>query len=429
MSFQAATIILRARPYAEPAGRLLLLPLLPHNPPVKDLPCEVWSVIFTFALLDGNSNDAWRWSLSTICKAFKEAVLPLLYMSIRISQMSMLEKFDQHLHAADQKWDSIRRISYSAPGRWVQYLDLSGLAFTGQFQALQLDSILVNLFPLLPFLAHFGVNPSFILSKRALSSLGDRREAVNLRFLRGLSYVRPPSSLPDEDPFVNLMRQCPKLEYIEIVGQGLDPAEMEFNFTNLDVPSMETIKPLHLPKLHTLTLLSMHASPLMLALIYSQLPSLQKLTVTPYDDIPFPASLVSKLISTHAGTLRSLILFSPKSWPTRLHPSPDMLLETSKFLRHLSLEMPLPALVLSEAHSLQILSIPRPNSDFWRILERLFPKLPQLAVVRIRDVRWLRKGMTSMAQGAGVQGEMKEWQRRLARRRVRLVDADWNENE
>jgi hypothetical protein len=40
-------------------------------------------------------------------------------------------------------------------------------------------------------------------------------------------------------------------------------------------------------------------------------------------------------------------------------------------------------------------------------------------------VRWLRHGMNSHAQEAGIQGEMKAWERRLARRGIRLLDDNW----
>jgi len=85
----------------------------------------------------------------------------------------------------------------------------------------------------------------------------------------------------------------------------------------------------------------------------------------------------------------------------------------------------LPNLTLTEDHHLKTLSIPRPKGDFWPVLERLLSHLPDLAVVRARDVRWVRQGISARAQEAGVQGEMKEWQRRLARRHIRVVDADW----
>ncbi|KAF9486337.1 hypothetical protein BDN70DRAFT_869829 [Pholiota conissans] len=435
-SIDTTVILLRPRPYAKSSGTLLLLPLLPHRKPLKSLPSEIWTEIFGFAFKSCATGYEsarfiyrWAWSSITICKAFSEIVLPLLYSSVQISQDYTLVRFYNRLHIADQKWDSIRRIPYSSPGRWVQKLDLSELVFEGQPQALSLDSHLTQLFPLVPFLTSLSVNPSFVLSRRALYSLAQREGSVNLRSISGLSYLPPPTPIPDEDPFVQLLRNSPNLETFVVVGQGLDPTELEFNFPGLsyEMPSISEFRPLRLTKLRTLTILSLHSSPLVLALLHSPLPGLKKLTVTPYDDIPYPASLISEFIKIHGAGLSSLLLFTPKSWPTRLHPSPSGILVHCPNLNHLSLESPLPSLTLTERHQLRILSIPRPKADFWRELETLFHRLPGLAILRIRDIRWLRKGVSTMAQGAGVQGEMLEWKRRLERRRILLVDADWRD--
>ncbi|KAF5384992.1 hypothetical protein D9615_001181 [Tricholomella constricta] len=420
------SILLSPRPYAQFSGKLLLLPLLPSPKPLKPLPTEIWSEIVAYVLLfEGTTGVAG--TLLRICKGFTRIALPLVYACVTIPTFVSLERFQQRLHSAEQKWDSIRRIPYSTPGRWVQALDLSKLAFSGQAQALQFDSILTKLFPLVPFLAHLSMNPSFVLSRRAMVALGERDGAINLRSLEGISYIPGRMALWEYDPLLQLLRQCVNLEEFDVIGQGPDPAELEFTFQDSDDLPPGSFRPLHLPNLHTITLLSMHSSPLMMALLFSPLPSLRKITLTPYDDIPYPSSLVSQFISVHGETLRSLLLFTPKAWPTRLHPSPSTLLETCPNLRHLSLENPLPPLNFSGHHSLQIISIPRPNDSFWRGLEKILPQLPRLSVLRTRDVRWLRKGMNTIAQGAGVQGEMKEWRKRLGRNGIRLVDADWSD--
>lgn len=302
-------------------------------------------------------------------------------------------------------------------------------------QTLQLDSILTQLFPLIPCLQRLSINPSFTPSRRALLSLAHREGSINLRTLEGFQYARAISPIPDEDPFVQLLRHCPNIEELDITGQGIDPTELELT---LEQPSTDdnphaftlaatSFTPLNLPKLRMLTLLSMHHSPLMLALLLSPLPALMKLTMTPYDDIPFPISLSSQFIATHGLNLQSLLLYTPKSWPTRLHPSPSNLLSSCPKLRHLSLEKPLPQLELFETHPLQILSIPRPSIDFWPALENLFPMLPHLHVLRAREVKKLQKGLSSRAQQAGFQGEVQVWKRRLLRRGVRVLDTEWNE--
>ncbi|KAG6842421.1 hypothetical protein C0991_007551 [Blastosporella zonata] len=419
------SILLSPRPYAQLSGKLLLLPLLPSPRSLKPLPSEVWSEIVAYVLLsEGTAGVAGN--LLRICKGFTEIALPLVYARVNIPNILSLERFQRRLHLAEQKWDSLRRIPYSTPGRWVQDLNLSQLTLTGQAQALQFDSILTVLFPLVPFLAHLSLNHSIILSRRAMASLGEREEAINLRSLQGIGYTSGHMASWDHDPFIRLLRNCVNLEELDMVCLE-DPAELEFNAQDVGEFPPQSSQPLNLPKLRTLSLLSMFSSPLMMALLFSPLPSLRKVTLTPYDDIPYPSSIVSKFISVHGESLQSLLLFTPKSWPTRLHPSPSTLLETSPHLRHLSLENPIPAISLTGSHPLQILSIPRPIAGLWQILEALLRHLPQLSVIRIRDVRWLRKGMNSRAQEAGVQGEMREWRKRLKRRGIRLLDADWSD--
>ncbi|KAG5639562.1 hypothetical protein H0H81_012233 [Sphagnurus paluster] len=420
------SILLSPRPYAQFSGKLLLLPLLPSPKRLKPLPSEIWSEIVAYVLLSEGTPGIAA-TLLRICKGFTEIALPLVYAYVTLPTVASLERFHMRLHLAEQKWDSIRRIPYSTPGRWVQTLDLSKLTFTGQAQALQYDSILTKLFPLVPFLARLVMNPSFVLSRRAMESLGDRESVLNLRALEGISHDPGHMASWDQDPFIRLLRRCENLEELHVIGQGLDPTELEFTFPdNEDFPS-ESFQPLELSKLRTITLLSMHTSPLMMVLLFSELPSLRKLTLTPYDDIPYPSSLVSHFIVIHGENLRSLLLFTPKSWPTRLHPSPYTLLDTCPNLRHLSLEYPLPGLRFSGHRTLRILSIPRPDADFWKIIERLLPQLPHLCALRIRDVRWLRKGMNSIAQTAGIQGQMREWRKRLARKGIQLLDADWSD--
>ena len=80
-------------------------------------------------------------------------------------------------------------------------------------------------------------------------------------------------------------------------------------------------------------------------------------------------------------------------------------------------------------HPLRVLTIPRPSARFLREVEAMLPRLPTLAIVRARSVRWLCAGVSRKALKAGVQGEMHEWRRRFARRGVRLVGGDWRDPE
>ncbi|KAG8219612.1 hypothetical protein J3R82DRAFT_566 [Butyriboletus roseoflavus] len=302
-------------------------------------------------------------------------------------------------------------------------------------QGFVIDSLLTTLFPLIPFLENLTLSPVVPLSRRALASLTNRDGSSNLRTLGGVCYIATFSSAicVDEDPLVQLLRMCHQLEHLEVIGSDMEPADAEPSSQEaVEIPST-TVK-LDLPRLHTLTLLSMPSSSLVHALLNAALPRLRTLCLTPYEDVPYPRALTTRFLDVHGNSLSTLSFFTHKSWPTRLHPSPRTLFRTCPNIRHLSLETPLPALVPPDAADLgqaviplQILSIPRPNHDFWRTLETLLPSLPSLDVVRMRDIRWLRKGLNRHAQEAGVQGEMRVWRQRLARRGVRLLDSDWKD--
>ncbi|KAJ8084611.1 hypothetical protein PM082_003384 [Marasmius tenuissimus] len=423
------TSLLSPRPLETSAGKLLLLPLLPA-PKSIILPSEIWINIFQhLAGMKGGRDTLWK--LMLMSKSFKDVALPLLYSQVRIHSLKTFEKFCKRVHEADTKWDSIRRIPYSAPARWVNTLDLSEIPYIGTSEALRLDGLLTDLFPLLPFLAHFSMNPAFTLSRRAMTALADRPGVLHIRSLSGISYVPSRRLAACHEPIVELLRNCVNIEELEVIGEDADndSIALEHLFISANSSSECTsCKPLNLSRLRILTLLStLHFSHLIFSLLITELPSLTKVTITPSDDIP--QSLNSRFISTHGNNLRSLLLFSPKSWPTRLHPSPANILITCPNLRHLSLENPMPQLTLQKEHPLEILSITRPSAECWALLSRLLRYLPSLRAVRTRDVRWLRKGMGAVAQEAGLQGEMREWRRRLARRGIRLLDADWRDTE
>jgi len=355
-----------------------------------------------------------------------------MYAHVKIHIVSRLDKFTTCLYAADQKWDSIRRIPYSTPGRWVQVFDLSELSGTlDSRQLYTIDLLLTKLFPLIPFLTRLCLSPMVSLSRRAFASLTNRDGNYNLQALGGVCYDASLSSIvaTANDPFVQLLHKCPNLERLEIVGSGMEIDSDSLPGNPLGMPA-STVK-LILPKLHSITILSMPSSSLLFALFNASLPRLRALSITPYDDIPFPSSCTSRLLEIHGQSLNTLSFFTPKSWPTQLHPSPPSLLRTCSSLRHLSLEYPLPDLALPDSTPaslpLQILSIPRPDNWFWRVLERLLPSLPSLKAVRFRDVRWIGRGMSIRAQETGVQGEMRDWRRRLGRRGIRVLDGDWQD--
>ncbi|RPD82078.1 hypothetical protein L226DRAFT_607271 [Lentinus tigrinus ALCF2SS1-7] len=419
------------RPLARCPSRFPLIPLLPHRPALKHLPSEVWSQILEHAFeLYGPAGDVpeadavkLKRGLLLVSKDLNAVALPIFYARVRIGSLRVLDKFAARLHAADQRWDSIRRIPYSAPGRWVQTLDLEPMHCASSEEVLHLDTVLNRIFPLIPFLSNLIVNAHTHLSRRALFTFTYRDGVQNIRVLKGVQLVT--SARTDDDTFVELLRACTRLEELEIMGTGIDPTEMPaYDDDGMDIPS---VHPLHLPFLRKLVALSMPSSAALFALLCSPLPALRHLTLTPYDEDTVPCSLVPRFIATHGGKLTSLHLYTVKQWPTVLFPTPETLLDICPSLRHASLELPLPRLSLSrvERHELEILSIPRPIQEFWGVLERLLPRLPKLRFVRARDVKWLGEGMSLRALQTGVQGEMSLWRRRLGRRGIQLLDAEW----
>ncbi|CDO73188.1 hypothetical protein BN946_scf185007.g243 [Trametes cinnabarina] len=423
---------LKPRPLARSPSAFLLLPLLPPKPALKHLPSEVWSNILehTFALYtpDGAFVEpraaSWRVDLLLVSKDIHAVALPLFYARVHIASVRVLERLTARLRAADQQWDSIRRIPYSAPGRWIQTLDMSGLQCRYPEDAYHLDALLNLISPLVPFLTNLVVSPQMALSRRALSSFAERDGASNLRVLRGVQLKTVPQGY--DDAFVELLRACTRLEELEFFGTGVDSADLLVAPHDLS-STPPHFRPLRLPFLRRLAMLSMPISPVLRTLLHSPLPALRHLTVTPYDELSVPASIIPRFIATHGEFLSSLYLHTVKQWPTALFPSPNNLLETCPSLHHLSLELPLPRLTLSSTsqHRLEILSVARPSPEFLQVLEKLLPSLPRLRFVRARDVKWLRGGMSVKARQAGVQGEMLVWKRKLGRRGIQLLDAEW----
>ncbi|EJC98596.1 uncharacterized protein FOMMEDRAFT_113748 [Fomitiporia mediterranea MF3/22] len=414
-------VLLRPRRYERVAGFLVLVPLLPKRPPLPALPAEIWRRILT---LSGKEPTCAKWDLALICKDLKNVALPLLYSECKIRTIRTLEKFTHHLHSSDQKWDSIRRIPYSTPGRWVQSLDLSELDVMSRSEFCRVDELLTTLFSLLPFLSRLELSLSMQLSRRAMASLGLRDGAQNLRVLTGIKYDAT-TVLSGEDPLTELVAHCTSLEELEVVGVGMDDLDTARSSAEL---SDRPCPPLHLPRLHTLTILATPTSPLLIRLTHSPLPALQSVVVTPYGDLQRPQSCISEFLIAHGQSIRTLVLHTPKSWPIVRFPPPRTLLHLLPNLRQLSLESS--SLVLdspspkSSEHPLSSIWISRPTAGLREELIRVLPYIPRLREVRARDVRWAKRGMSARAREAGFQGEMYAWRHLLAPRGVKMLDAD-----
>jgi hypothetical protein len=378
----------------------------------------------------------------------QDVVLPLLYSRVHIFTVSALQKFATHLYSSDQRWDSIRRIPYSTPGRWVQILDLSEVVLVHSSDLFSVDSNLARIFPLLPFLKNLYLIPELLLSNRTLVALQCKDGIGELRSLNGLkasvsgghASVQP--FVPNLDTLMNLLRHCPRLEQLGIVCMDTVNPELE-PVIDLNLSSFQDeeeagslLPPLHLPYLKSLSLSAIPICPLFLTLLRTPLPALRHLMVTPCSDRD--TLQLSMLLSVHGCNLISLRINTPRHLPTSTgDPPPSPFLTSCPELHCLALDHPLPVLTLPaqaedvspHPHPLRVLTIPRPSARFLREVEVLLPRLLALTVIRARSVRWLRAGVSGKALEAGVQGEMHEWRRRFLRRGVRLVDGEWRDPE
>ena len=365
---------------------------------------------------------------------------------MHIFTVSALQKFATHLYTSDQRWDSIRRIPYSTPGRWVQILDLSEIVPVHSADLLSVDSNLARMFPLLPFLRSLYLIPEMPLSNRTLVALQTKDGISELRSLRGLKISIPGGHasvqpfVPSPDAVTNLLWHCPRLEQLEIVCTDAVNPELE-SAIDLDLSSLRDEDgagsippPLQLAYLRSLSLSAVPICPIFLTLLRTPLPALRHLAVTPYGDQR--TSQLSTLLSVHGCNLISLRINTPRHLPTPTGDPPlSLVLASCPELHYLALDHPLPVLTLPapaqgaspQSHPLRVLTIPRPSARFLREVEVLLPRLPALTVVRARAVRWLRAGISGKALEAGVQGEMHEWRRRFARKGVRLVDGEWRD--
>jgi hypothetical protein len=371
--------------------------------------------------------------------------------------VSTLQKFVAHLSSSDQRWDSIRRIPYSTPGRWVRALDLSEMVLVHSTDLLSVDSNLTRLFPLLPFLTSVYLVPGILLSNRVLTALQCKDGIGELRSLKGVKLAVPDGNAsaqglgPSPDAVVRLLRNCPRLEQLEIScadANDLEPESIvDLDFSSFRDEAAATLPPpLHLPNLKSLCLSTVPIGALFLTLLRTPLPSLRHLVVAPHSEQHI--AQLSALLATNGRSLVSLRINTPQRLPASTSdvPAPPLLTSCPE-LHYLALDQQLlPVLTLLEPaqdvgggggggegsgslrpHPLRVLTIPRPNARFFREVEALLPHLPSLTVVRTRTVRWLRAGVSGKALEAGVQGEMHEWRRRFARRGVRLVDGDWRD--
>lgn len=308
-------------------------------------------------------------------------ILPLIYARPAISTPTSLFLITNTLLEADSRWDHLRRIPYSTPGRWIVTLDLSRLSCSYPSK-LAVDTALTQLFPLVPLLEELILNPigSGLLSRRALRSLRDVNSMRGntrgrLRVLKGLAVVDRSDGEGERDILKFLAAMC-ELEELDITGTGFGESDVDGELPEMLSPvTSVSLLPgssiLSLPRLHTLGLLALPLSPIPTALCSIPLPSLRSLTLTSYhgtplDDqalaaqalgIPTPdggpgfiggfagpqatsnrlANLTATFLEAHGGELTQLTLLASSDWPPVAFMPPATLLVMCPKLVNLSL--------------------------------------------------------------------------------------------
>lgn len=358
---------------------------------------------------------------------FQNIICPLFFTHPPLPSFSSFRTFTSILKISDKSWDSLRRIPYSTPGRWVQNVDLSRVTCHTPTDRLIFDSLLIDLFPLLPFLTELVLNGAVKLSRRSLSAFASKEGIEYLKVLKGVEWA---PALPwyslSEDPLLSFLHVAKNLERLEVIGPGLQEDDFEvpeLPIHQLNTPPPTPRPPLTLPNLHSLKLLSLPNGPIIDAFIRAYIPRLFSLTITPYDNVI--SALTSDLVAAHGINLKHLTFCTPKSWPPLPCMTSPNILSMAPSLETLSLTFPLPALLIPQTpHPVRLIRLPRPNHLYLSQLEAwlYIGLLPKLKVVQMREIRWIRPGLSSRAAEAGVQGELKEWKLRLSRLNVHVLD-------
>lgn len=393
----------------------------------------------------------------------------VLYSAPYLPTVDRLCSFANAVLKGDSRWDSLKRIPYSTPGRYVQVLDLShldehqstprdvepprsGLDLAGN--GLRLNGCLVTLFPLLPHLEVLILPASIPVAPSTLRALRSAPCRSRIKVIHGLVLTQAVEPSPfsqtaspsDLDSMLVFLKAFPNLRDVAIKGYGdIDPG---LSIGHNPQP------PLDLQHLESLTLHGIKSGLFIGALCQQpeSLPSLRKLDLTSYANQPDDLTL--DLLRVHGPKLRSLTLRAPTDWPPLRIPPPSETLffcPRLQVLRYLDsntlppietfedLALPFTA---SQHSSLRHLSIskwstapafrdgPHPPStgQFERLIETLIRNLPpNLEDVTVEGFTWLRKPLGKAGMSAGVNGVCRRLSGALAVRGVRMLDKDGTE--
>jgi hypothetical protein len=253
-----------------------------------------------------------------------------------------------------------------------------------------------------------------------MQSLADSQTAGCLTNLRGVHIPsHPHASVQQSEALTSLLRSCINLQHLELLGSGLDP--------DSDFPDPEVVyspPQMALPHLRSMSILHIPFSPVLHALSRAELPNMRALTISIY--LGVDGSDATRFLEAHAANLTTLTLAVAQTWPPTTTQIPTNILVICSNLRYLSLPSTPKTLTLEappadSPSKLTILSVPRPTMEFLR--DVIEPLLPALREIRVREVKYLNKSMGIGAAGAGSSAAILDWRRRLARKRIVVLDA------
>lgn len=410
----------------------------------------------------------------TLTTLYTQPILEkVLYSSPYLPTVDRLCSFASSVLKGDSRWDSLKRIPYSTPGRYVQVLDLSHLdepqgqaSRDAEFASarsgldslagngLRLNGCLNTLFPLLPHLEVLILPASIPVAPSTLRALQSAPCRSRIKVIHGLvltqavepTPVKNGSATSDLDSMIGFLKAFPNLRDVSIKGYGdIDPG---LSIIYHPQPPLE---------LHHLESMTLHGvkSGLFIGTLSQQgdsLPLLRHLDLTCYAHQS--GDLTIDFLRVHGPKLHSLTLRAPTDWPPlRIPPPSETLslcprLQVLRFLDSNTLpptetfEDPGLPFTASQHFSLRHLSIskwstapafrdgPHPPStgQFERLIEALIRNLPpNLEDVTVEGFTWLRKPLGKAGMSAGVNGVCRRLSGALAVRGVRMLDKDGTE--
>jgi hypothetical protein len=376
---------------------------------------------------------------------------------------SNLIDFADRLIRGDKTWSDINLHPISIPSRYVITLDLSGVSRSkwmfGDSHSTILSEAILRIIPLVPNLKHLVMpdgSESLGLSTDKLKSMMGA-SVKGLKSLDGLQVTYTTDHLVNEadtvrngtreDSVVRLLRGMRSLELLSVEGPG-----------DCDCPSLDRLDtvaqtPLDLPNLHTLFLTGVKSGILLHTLINSELPSLRRVMITPYDGCL--DDLTSQFLQVHGDKLLSLTYPSSRDWPSYDRPRPLPPLETLEWcgkLKHISFlrlkdldrlrqileHTPDAGLRVASGHPLRSITVPKWTRDMTdqstslgESLKALMDSLAQnppsnLSWVKVDQFRWVRQDLGVRALQTGDSREMRRWADKLKLGNIDLRDVEGN---